>query len=100
MDRRRDLVEVFGSKKSKRIVKSREENMVKVQNVSGASTVTQTLKTKIDDATQRMNEAKVKDASYTAESAALASTRNAILPPCNVDAASPDRVYTLRKCEF
>jgi DNA-directed RNA polymerase I subunit RPA49 len=65
MERRRDLVEVFGSKKSKRIVKSREENVVNLENVSGVSTVTKTLKSKIDDAAQRIRDEKAKDASYS-----------------------------------
>ncbi|DAZ92753.1 TPA: hypothetical protein N0F65_000578 [Lagenidium giganteum] len=97
MERRRDLVEAFGSKKSKRIQRSMEENMVNLQNVSGATSISQTLKKKVDKAQQQLNEERAKDASFTTDAAALASTRNAILPPCNLDAATPDKVYELRR---
>lgn len=98
MDQRRDLVEVFGSKKSKRMQKSREENLVNVQNISGSASVAQTLQKKIDKAQQQLATERARDPKYSAESAALAATRNAIMPPLDVDAATPDRVYNLRKC--
>lgn len=99
MEQRRDLVEVFGSKKSKRMQKSREENMVNIQNISGAASVADTLQKKIDKAQKKLDEERARDAKYSTESAALASTRNALLPPIDVDAATPDRVYSLRKCK-
>lgn len=98
MDQRRDLVEVFGSKKSKRMQKSREENMVNLDNISGAATLAQTLQKKVDSAQKELLEAKARDAGYSSAAAALAATRNQLLPPCDVDAPTPDRVYNLRKC--
>ncbi|GAB9472182.1 hypothetical protein Gpo141_00009367 [Globisporangium polare] len=97
MEQRRDLVEVFGSKKSKRMQKSREENLVNVQNISGAASVTQTLQKKIEKAQKTLDEERARDAKFSSENAALAATRNAILPPLDLDAATPDRVYNLRK---
>lgn len=98
MEQRRDLVEVFGSKKSKRMQKSREENMVQLDNISGAATITDTLQKKIDKAQKKLLEERARDVNYSSESAALASTRSALLPPCDIDAPTPDRVYNLRKC--
>uniref|UniRef100_K3WFG6 DNA-directed RNA polymerase I subunit RPA49 n=1 Tax=Globisporangium ultimum (strain ATCC 200006 / CBS 805.95 / DAOM BR144) TaxID=431595 RepID=K3WFG6_GLOUD len=97
MEQRRDLVEVFGSKKSKRMQKSREENIVNIQNISGAVSVADTLQKKIDKAQKKLDEERARDGKYSVENAALVSTRNAILPPIDVDAATPDRVYNLRK---
>jgi DNA-directed RNA polymerase I subunit RPA49 len=98
MEQRRDLVEVFGSKKSKRMQKSREENMVQLDNISGAASVADTLQKKVDKAQKALLEARARDANYSTDGAALASTRNALLPPIDVDAPTPDRVYNLRKC--
>lgn len=100
MEQRRELVEAFGSKKSKRMQRSREENVVHSENVSGAASVSATLQKTMSIANQKLKEERDRDAKYSTDGAALASTRNAILPPCNVDAASPDRVYNLRKCTF
>jgi hypothetical protein len=94
MDKKRDLVEMFGSKKSKRIQKSIEENIVNVQNVSGAASITETLKKQMSKAQE---DARARDAASSVESAALA-TRNAILPPYNLDAATPEQVYVIDKC--
>lgn len=100
MEQRRDLVEVFGSKKSKRMQKNREENIVNLENISGAASVTQTLQKKISAAQKQLEEERARDGSYSKESAALAATRNELLPPCDIDAPTPDRVYDLSKCEF
>ncbi|KAL4158844.1 hypothetical protein PRNP1_004618 [Phytophthora ramorum] len=97
MEQRRDLVEVFGSKKSRRMQKNREENVVDLEHISGAASVTQTLKNKITAAQRKLEEERAQDGSYTKESAALAATRNALLPPCDIDAPTPDRVYDLNK---
>ncbi|RLN86132.1 hypothetical protein BBJ28_00005160 [Nothophytophthora sp. Chile5] len=97
MEQRRDLVEVFGSKKSKRMQKNREENVVDLEHISGAASVTETLKKKITSAKRKMEEERARDASYSSEAAALAVTRNTILPPCDVDAPTPEHVYNLRK---
>ncbi|POM81246.1 RNA polymerase I associated factor, A49-like protein, partial [Phytophthora palmivora] len=97
MEKRRDLVEVFGSKKSKRIQKNREENIVDLENISGAASVAQTLQKKISDAKRKLEEERAQDGSYSKEAAALAATRNALLPPCDIDAPTPDRVYDLTK---
>ncbi|TMW61510.1 hypothetical protein Poli38472_012701 [Pythium oligandrum] len=93
MEKKRDLVEAFGSKKSKRIQKSIEENIVNVQNVSGAASITETLKKQMEKAQE---DSRKRDAQSSAESAALA-TRNALLPPHNLDAATPEQVYNIRK---
>ncbi|RLN51232.1 hypothetical protein BBJ28_00012378 [Nothophytophthora sp. Chile5] len=98
MEQRRDLVEVFGSKKSKRMQKNREENVVDLEHISGAASVTETLKKKITSAKRKMEEERARDASYSSEAAALAVTRNTILPPCDIDAPTPEHVYNLRKC--
>lgn len=96
MEKKRDLVELFGSKKSKRIQKSMEENMVNVQSVSGAASITETLRKRINKASE---EVKKRDGlASNVESAALV-TRNAMLPPHNVDASTPDGVYNVRKCK-
>ncbi|RLN45018.1 hypothetical protein BBJ29_003906 [Phytophthora kernoviae] len=97
MEQRRDLVEVFGSKKSKRMQKNREENIVDLEHISGATSVSQTLQKKITAAQRTLEEERARDANYSSEAAALASTRNAILPPCDIDAPTPERVYDLRK---
>ncbi|KAG7379473.1 DNA-directed RNA polymerase I subunit RPA49 [Phytophthora pseudosyringae] len=97
MEQRRDLVEVFGSKKSKRMQKNREENIVDLEHISGAASVSQTLQKKISAAKRKLEEERAQDGSYTKEGAALAATRNALLPPCDVDAPTPDRVYDLTK---
>ncbi|KAJ0399066.1 hypothetical protein P43SY_008686 [Pythium insidiosum] len=93
LEKKRDLVELFGSKKSKRIQKSIEENIVNVQNVSGAASITETLKKQMDKAAQ---DAAARDAASAVDSAALA-TRNAILPPHNLEASAPEQVYIIRK---
>ena len=100
IEQRRDLVEVFGSKKSKRMQKNREENIVHHENISGATSVAQTLKKKISAAQRKLEEERAKDGSFTVEKAALAATRNALLPPCDIDAPTPDLVYDLTKCKF
>ncbi|GMF58543.1 unnamed protein product [Phytophthora fragariaefolia] len=97
MEQRRDLVEVFGSKKSKRMQKSREENIVNLENISGAASVTQALQKKITAAQRKLEEERARDGSYSKEAAALAATRNELLPPCDIDAPTPDRVYDLSK---
>ncbi|KAL7689794.1 putative RNA polymerase I associated factor, A49 [Plasmopara halstedii] len=97
MDQRRELVEVFGSKKSKRLQKNREENLVNLDNVSGATSVSQTLQKKIVAAKLKLDEERALDGTYSKEEAALAVTRNVLLPPCDVDAPTPDRVYDLTK---
>lgn len=97
MEQRRELVEVFGSKKSKRMQKTREENLVNLDNISGAASVSQTLQKKISAAKRKLEEERVQDGSFSKEEAALAATRNVLLPPCDVDAPTPDRVYDLTK---
>ncbi|KAF1778870.1 hypothetical protein JG687_00015660 [Phytophthora cactorum] len=97
MEQRRDLVEVFGSKKSKRMQKNREENIVDLENISGAASVSQTLQKKISAAQRKLEEERAQDGGYTKEGAALAATRNALLPPCDIDAPTPDHVYDLTK---
>ncbi|KAE9115748.1 hypothetical protein PF010_g9217 [Phytophthora fragariae] len=97
MEQRRDLVEVFGSKKSKRMQKNREENIVNLENISGAASVTQTLQKKISAAQKQLEEERARDGSYSKETAALAATRNELLPSCDIDAPTPDRVYDLSK---
>ena len=92
MEQRRDLVEVFGSKKSKRMQKNREENMVDLDHISGATSVAQTLKKKISAAQRKLGDERAQDG------AALAATRNALLPPCDIDAPTPEQVYDLTKC--
>ncbi|OWZ14440.1 hypothetical protein PHMEG_00012092 [Phytophthora megakarya] len=96
MEQRRDLVEVFGSKKSKRVQKSREENIVDLENISGAASVTQTLQKKMSAAQKKAQEERA-NGSFSKEAAALAVTRNALLPPVDIDAPTPDRVYDLTK---
>jgi DNA-directed RNA polymerase I subunit RPA49 len=98
MEQRRDLVEVFGSKKSKRMQKSREENIVDLEHISGAASVTQTLQKKISAAKAKQEEERAQGGTFSKEAAALAATRNALLPPCDIDAPTPDRVYDLTKC--
>ncbi|GMF34729.1 unnamed protein product [Phytophthora lilii] len=98
MEQRRDLVEVFGSKKSKRMQKSREENIVDLEHISGAASVTQTLQKKVTAAQRKLEEERARDGAYSKEAAALAATRNTLLPPCDIDAPTPDRVYVLSKC--
>lgn len=98
MEQRRDLVEVFGSKKSKTMQKTREENIVNLQNISGAQSVAATLQKKVDKAQKELKEQRARDSAFSSESAALAHTRQAVMPPCDVDAPTPDRVYNLRKC--
>ncbi|TDH68098.1 hypothetical protein CCR75_007586 [Bremia lactucae] len=97
IEKRRDLIEAFGSKKSKRMQKNREENMLNLKNISGAASISQTLQTKMAAAKQKLAEKQAQDRSYTKEGAALAATRNALLPPCDIDAPTPDRVYDLSK---
>eukprot|EP00644_Phytophthora_capsici_P009112 jgi/Phyca11/526040/estExt2_fgenesh1_pm.C_PHYCAscaffold_60129 len=96
-ENRRDLVEVFGSKKSKRMQKNREENIVDLEHISGATSISQTLKKKITAAQRKLEEEQAQDGSYTKEAAALAATRNALLPPVDIDAPTPDRIYDLTK---
>ena len=50
---RRGLVDKFGSKKSQRIVKSRMENRVQAENVSGGQAIASTLQLKIQEAEQK-----------------------------------------------
>uniref|UniRef100_M4BJ52 DNA-directed RNA polymerase I subunit RPA49 n=1 Tax=Hyaloperonospora arabidopsidis (strain Emoy2) TaxID=559515 RepID=M4BJ52_HYAAE len=97
MEQRRDLVEVFGSKKSKRLQKNREENVVDLGHISGATSVAQTLKKKISAAQRKLEDERAKDGSYSREGAALAATRNALLPPYDIDAPTPEHVYDLTK---
>ncbi|CAH0515641.1 unnamed protein product [Peronospora belbahrii] len=97
MEQRRDLVEVFGSKKSKRMQKNRQENVVDLENISGASSVTQTLKKKISAAQRKRDDERAQDGRYSNETIALAATRNALLPPCDVDAPTPEHVYDLTR---
>ncbi|KAL3667739.1 hypothetical protein V7S43_007292 [Phytophthora oleae] len=97
MEQRRDLVEVFGSKKSKRMQKNREENIVDLEHISGATSISQTLKKKISAAQRKLEEERAQDGNYTKEAAALAATRNALLPPVDIDAPTPDRIYDLTK---
>ncbi|CAH0486285.1 unnamed protein product [Peronospora farinosa] len=97
MEKRRDLVVVFGSKKSKRMQKNREENIVDHENISGATSVAQTLMKKISAAQRKLDEERAQDGSFLVEKAALAATRNALLPPCDIDAPTPDLVYDLTK---
>ncbi|KAK1942930.1 DNA-directed RNA polymerase I subunit RPA49 [Phytophthora citrophthora] len=97
MEQRRDLVEVFGSKKSKRMQKNREENIVDLEHISGATSISQTLKKKVSAAKRKLEEEQAQDGHYTKEAAALAATRNALLPPVDIDAPTPDRIYDLTK---
>ncbi|KAF1788602.1 RNA polymerase I associated factor, A49-like [Phytophthora cactorum] len=77
MEQRRDLVEVFGSKKSKRMQKNREENIVDLENISGAASVSQTLQKKISAAQRKLEEERAQDGGYTKEEPRL-------LPPATL----------------
>ena len=46
MEQRRGLVEAFGNKSSKKIARTQQEN--RVQTISGASTIVQTLEKKME----------------------------------------------------
>ncbi|CCI50769.1 unnamed protein product [Albugo candida] len=81
--RRQELVDKFGSKKSQRIVKSRMENRLQAENVSGGQAIASTLHMRIQEAEQK------------APTALNANQLNALLPPCNMDATVPEKVYAL-----
>ncbi|OQR97339.1 hypothetical protein ACHHYP_12137 [Achlya hypogyna] len=96
-ERTADLVNAFGSKVSKRIVKSREDNMVQVGNITGASAITNALTQKVHQTNEELAAKRANDPTYTHASGAMDATRAAVLPPCNVDAVTPDKVYVLDK---
>lgn len=84
-DRRKLLIETFGSRKKQNLQRSREANIVKAQNVSASSAVSRMLNKKA---------AKAASAVEPAEADALA-TRRAFLPPCNFDAKTVEEAYPL-----
>ncbi|EQC40984.1 hypothetical protein SDRG_02046 [Saprolegnia diclina VS20] len=92
-----ELVNAFGSKVSKRIVKSREDNKVQVGNITGASAITQALTQKAVSTAEELALKRANDPKYTPDSGAMDATRAAVLPPCNLDAVTPDKVYDLEK---
>jgi len=64
-EKQKALVDVFGSKASKRIVRNREENRVQVDNVSGANAITQTLSKKVQAQSDIIAAKKARDPKYT-----------------------------------
>ncbi|KAI9910687.1 hypothetical protein PsorP6_010987 [Peronosclerospora sorghi] len=97
-DQRRELVNVFGSKKSRRMQTTRDANLVHVDYISGAASVTETFKQKIAAAQRTRENARALDGSASKAAAALAATRMALVPPCDMDAPTPDQVYDV--CKF
>ncbi|OQS03428.1 hypothetical protein THRCLA_04263 [Thraustotheca clavata] len=100
VERNAELVNVFGSKVSKRMVKSREENKIDTSNITSASAITQALTQKAQANAEELAAKRANDPKYTPDSGAMNSTRAAILPPCNVDALTPDKVYAIDKFLF
>lgn len=98
--RRQELVDKFGSKKSQRIVKSRMENRLQAENVSGGQAIASTLHMRIQEAEQKAPTAlngKAFDFCAIARMLTffIANQLNALLPPCNMDATVPEKVYAL-----
>lgn len=50
---RKGLVAVFGSKKGKRLAKSRQDNQVKAENVTGGTTIANALRKKVEAEAER-----------------------------------------------
>ncbi|ETW09610.1 hypothetical protein H310_00147 [Aphanomyces invadans] len=93
----KNLVDVFGSKASKRIVRSREENKIQVENIRGASSITQTFSEKVQENSDLLAAKRAADPKFSADGFAMDATRLAMLPPCKLDALTPDGVYDISK---
>ncbi|RHY92939.1 hypothetical protein DYB35_000484 [Aphanomyces astaci] len=64
-ERQKNLVDVFGSKASKRIVRSREENKIQVDNIRGASSITQTFSEKVQENTELLAAKRAADPKFS-----------------------------------
>ncbi|KAF0685447.1 Aste57867_22661 [Aphanomyces stellatus] len=96
-ERQKNLVDAFGSKASKRIVRSREENKINIDNVRGALSITQTFSEKVAENTELLAAKRAKDPKYTSDGGAMDETRLAMLPPIDLDALTPEDVYVVSK---
>ncbi|CAK4632997.1 hypothetical protein LEN26_010885 [Aphanomyces euteiches] len=96
-ERQKNLADAFGSKAAKRIVRSREENKIQVENIRGATSISHTLAEKVQENSEQLAAKRAKDPKYTTDGQAMDDTRLAILPPCNLDALTPDGVYDVSK---
>lgn len=103
-DQRKALVNAFGNKASKRIVKNVEENRLNPSNIAGSKAVHRVLEEKMQAMEQPSTTSSTSGKSTSGaatkskegesvDARALDATRRAMLPPFNADAVKQDEVY-------
>lgn len=89
-ERKQSLTDEFGSKKKKRALKAAQSNTISSENIVGASAVETAMASQIDEA----------DANFVLVNAAeeaLEKNRLQLLPSFNIDAATVDDAYPIKR---
>lgn len=89
-ERRKSLVETFGTKKKRRVMQSQEENRIRAEGVVGLGALGGFL-------ADSRKEVKEEAAAQGAAPSAAEATRAGLLPPYDANARSADRVYSARR---
>ena len=89
-ERRKSLVETFGTKKKRRVMQSQEENRIRAEGVVGLGALGGFL-------ADSVKTVKEEAAAQGAAPSAAEATRAALLPPYDANARSADRVYSARR---